>query len=239
MYKTTYDLSTDLRQEIPKLTLGAKSRIENLIFIIQDLRWQLREAQQQVIIANQQLHDILCSTIGGAEVDISMWGAGGEYEMKAFDGRAGSKFFDILMQRVPGEWRWGWGDSLELLNLLDVGPGDLDTDDEAALQTKKTARETKKSALEQAVKELNATLDVAVAADANEDAKTKANVNGSLLGTAVVLEYLEKKQQGRKAEWQVASNLAREWMAKALKDNESGVEVSDYLEKVNGTNFLE
>ncbi len=212
------DLSRDLNTEIPKFANSAKSRIENLIRIIQDLRWQLQQAQQQVIIANLQLHDVLR---GGALAEqLETYKAGEEYDTKVFGTRQGSKLFELLDYRADGEWRWTWAEPSKLLNA--VGFADADH------QTKQTAAEAAVKALGDGTK---------LGVDVTDTGK--ADENRGLLATAVVLEYLEAKEKDSEAEWRVTSVLAKEWMKKKLEDSKSDVKIEDYLAKVKETLFPE
>ncbi|KAK0706161.1 hypothetical protein B0T26DRAFT_725635 [Lasiosphaeria miniovina] len=215
-YQTTMGLSRDLSTSIPQSATGAKTRIENLIHIIQDLRWQLQQAQQQVIIANLQLHEVLR---GGALAEsLETWHAGDEYDTKAFGIRNGSKILKLLDYKLDGEWRWDWDKHAELLKAMEI--------EDANQATKKTDAEA-------AVKELGtgSLLDVTITDT------TKVAENKGLLATAVVLAYLEAKEADSKAEWDVTSVLAKSWMGKILKDGGSNVSTEAYVKAVKDKLF--
>ena len=204
-------LSRELGTQIPRFATGAKNRIDNLIRIIQDLRWQLQEAQQQAMIANLQLHDLLLG--GGLAESLESWGAGEEYNAKVFGNRQGSKLFELLKHRTNGGWRWNWDEPAKLLELVGVPTTD---------------HVTKQTEVEGAVKGLGVgnKLDIGVAG------AEKAADNKGLLATAVVLAYLEEKEKDSKEEWEVTSVLAKDWMGKKLKDSQVGVDAKDYVDVI-------
>lgn len=144
---------------------------------------------------------------------LESWGAGEEYNAKVFGNQQGSKLFDLLKHRPGSEWRWDWDEPAKMLELVGVVAGD---------------QAAKKTELEGAVKDLDdeKKLDVDIA-DTN-----KAADNKGLLGTAVILAYLEAKEDDRKAEWHGTSLLAKTWMGMKLKESQSAVKIDDYVSKV-------
>lgn len=78
-YSTTRDLALDLQTQLPAFVKKAQARVTHLVGIIQDLRRQLHDAQQEVIKANTRLHEVLHSQI---ILDPDLWEKGQELAMR-------------------------------------------------------------------------------------------------------------------------------------------------------------